>query len=115
VIGEVRLVPSLPFTTKCEMSDATLAAVLKRIQQAETADGGLGFVDPVSRRPAVPHGLRSTFRDWAAEKTEHASDLAEIALAHEVGNEVQRAYRRGDMLERRRQLMEDWAVFLDPQ
>lgn len=98
-----------------EMSDATLAAVLKRIQKAETSDGGLGFVDPVSRRPAVPHGLRSTFRDWAAEKTEHASDLAEIALAHEVGNEVQRAYRRGDMLERRRQLMEDWAVFLKPQ
>ncbi|MGJ8590181.1 MAG: tyrosine-type recombinase/integrase [Yoonia sp.] len=98
-----------------EMSDATLAAVLKRIQKAEMSDGGLGFVDPVSRRPAVPHGLRSTFRDWAAEKTEHASDLAEIALAHEVGNEVQRAYRRGDMLERRRQLMEDWAVFLEAQ
>jgi len=97
-----------------EMSDATLAAVLKRIQKAETSDGGLGFVDPVSRRPAVPHGLRSTFRDWAAEKTEHASDLAEIALAHEVGNEVQRAYRRGDMLERRRQLMEDWSNFLSP-
>ena len=97
-----------------EMSDATLAAVLKRIQQAETTNGGLGFVDPVSRRPAVPHGLRSTFRDWAAEKTEHASDLAEIALAHEVGNEVQRAYRRGDMLERRRQLMEDWSRFLAP-
>ncbi len=95
-----------------EMSDATLAAVLKRIQKAETTNGGLGFVDPVSRRPAVPHGLRSTFRDWAAEKTEYASDLAEIALAHEVGNEVQRAYRRGDMLERRRDLMEDWAAFL---
>jgi integrase len=95
-----------------EMSDATLSAVMKRMHQAEVDAGGRGFLDPASRRPAVPHGLRSTFRDWTAERTDYPRDMAEIALAHEVGNDVERAYRRGDMLERRRQMMEDWASFL---
>ncbi|PXW23429.1 tyrosine-type recombinase/integrase [Paraburkholderia caballeronis] len=57
------------------------------------------------------HGFRSTFRDWTAECTEHPSDVAEMALAHAVENEVEAAYRRGDMLERRRRLMNDWARF----
>jgi len=61
----------------------------------------------------VPHGLRSSFRDWAAENTEYPSDMAEMALAHNVGNAVERAYRKGDMLEKRRQMMENWANFLD--
>lgn len=94
-----------------EMSDATLAAVLKRIHLAEESKGNLGFVDPVSKRPAVPHGLRSTFRDWVAERTDHPREIAEIALAHETGSDVERAYRRSDMLERRRDLMGEWASF----
>ncbi len=55
------------------------------------------------------HGFRSTFRDWVAEKTEYPGDLAEMALAHAVSNKVEAAYRRGDMLERRRAMMEHWA------
>lgn len=58
------------------------------------------------------HGWRSTFRDWVAEETRFPSELAEVALAHLVGNEVERAYRRGDALEKRRGLMEAWARYL---
>lgn len=57
------------------------------------------------------HGFRSTFRDWVAECTEYADSLAEKALAHAIQNESEAAYRRGDMLERRRQMMADWARF----
>lgn len=62
--------------------------------------------------PAVPHGLRSSFRDWAAERTTYPRDMAEIALAHTVGSEVERAYRRGDMLDKRREMMDAWAAFV---
>lgn len=72
----------------------------------------MGYLDRVSGRPAVPHGLRSTFRDWAAELTEYSKDMAEISLAHSVGSEVERAYRRGDAVEKRRAMMEDWGKFL---
>ena len=71
-----------------------------------------GFLDRISGRPAVPHGLRSTFLDWAAEFTEYPSDMAEIALSHKVGTAVERAYRRGDMLNKRREMMEYWFQFL---
>lgn len=55
------------------------------------------------------HGFRSAFRDWAAEATSYAGELAEAALAHTIANKVERAYRRGDLLERRRELMAAWA------
>lgn len=57
----------------------------------------------------VPHGFRSAFSDWCAEATRHPAGLAEMALAHNVGNKVERAYRRTDLLERRRALMADWS------
>ena len=94
------------------LSDATLSATMKRIHKAEVAEGREGFLDRVSKRPAVPHGLRSTFRDWVGEKTSFAGDMAEIALAHKVGNAVEAAYRRGDMVEKRRQMMDAWSDFL---
>ena len=55
---------------------------------------------------------RSTFRDWVGDCTDYPSELAEIALAHSVGSKVEQAYRRGDMLEKRRPLMQEWADFL---
>ncbi len=58
------------------------------------------------------HGFRSSFRDWAAEETPFAREMAEAALAHVVGDTTERAYRRGDALEKRRQLMQAWAGFL---
>jgi integrase len=60
---------------------------------------------------AVPHGFRSTFRDWCAETTDYPRDVAEMALAHAIGNKVEAAYRRGDLFEKRKQLMQDWANF----
>lgn len=95
-----------------EMSDMTLSATMKRLHAADLAAGGPGFFDRVNKRPAVPHGLRSTFRDWVAEKTHFPGDMAEVALAHRVGNAVEAAYRRGDMVEKRRAMMSAWGVYL---
>jgi len=57
------------------------------------------------------HGFRSTFRDWVSEKTNHSPELAEMALAHTIINKVEAAYRRGDLLERRRELMQNWEKY----
>ncbi|MGC2822995.1 MAG: site-specific integrase [Pseudolabrys sp.] len=57
------------------------------------------------------HGFRSSFRDWAAERTNYPSEIAEMALAHVVGDKVEAAYRRGDLLEKRRHMMTAWAEF----
>ena len=62
---------------------------------------------------AVPHGFRSSFRDWAAEETDHPREVIEAALAHVVQNKVEAAYARSDLFERRRRLMDDWSAYLD--
>ncbi len=77
------------------LSDMTLTAVMRRMGRTE-----------------VPHGLRSSFRDWCAERTNFPRDLAEKALAHTLTSDVEAAYQRGDMLDRRRTLMGAWAKFL---
>ena len=61
---------------------------------------------------AVPHGFRSSFRDWASEETDHPREVVEAALAHVVRNRVEAAYARSDLFERRRRLMDDWAEYL---
>ena len=61
---------------------------------------------------AVPHGFRSSFRDWAAEETNHPREVVEAALAHVVGNRTEAAYARSDLFERRRRLMDEWAAYL---
>lgn len=77
------------------LSNMAMAMLLKRMEQ-----------------PAVTvHGFRSTFRDWVAELTSHPHEIAEAALAHVVRDKVVAAYQRGDLLARRRVLMEDWAAF----
>jgi len=60
---------------------------------------------------SVPHGFRSTFRDWCAESTNFPREVAEMALAHSIGNGVEAAYRRGELLDKRRHLMDSWAKF----
>jgi integrase len=77
------------------LSDMTLTAVLRRM----------------GRNDITVHGFRSTFRDWVAESTNYPGDMAEMALAHAVGDKVEAAYRRGDMLKKRFRLMNDWAKF----
>jgi len=76
------------------LSNMAMLSVLKRLNPTITV-----------------HGFRSTFRDWIAEETEHSSEVAEMALAHTIHNKTEAAYRRGDLLERRRQLLQDWQTF----
>lgn len=109
-----------PSVTGLMISDMSISAVMRRMQgeaeEAARAKGEpvdqAGWRDPRSGKAAVPHGLRSTFRDWAAEGG-WDRDLTEIALAHQVGSAVERAYRRTDMFERRRVMMEAWSDFLE--
>jgi integrase len=65
----------------------------------------------MGRYDITTHGFRSTFRDWAAETTNAPREVAEMALAHVIPSKVEAAYRRGDLLEKRRELMNDWAEY----
>ena len=102
---------------------------LEILEEARALDRGSPLVFPGLRRnpiattalsellrelkiAAVPHGFRSSFRDWAAEDTDHPREVVEAALAHVVRNKVEAAYRRTDLFERRRRLMDDWAAYL---
>jgi len=76
------------------MSDMTLLKVLRRMEE-----------------PVTVHGFRSSFRTWVAEQTDFPGEVAEAALAHQNPNEVERAYQRGGMLEKRRKLMEAWGAY----
>ena len=99
----VALLKSLPRTgdliftnTKGGMlSDMTLTAVLKRM----------------GRSDITAHGFRSTFRDWCGERTNYPRDVAEMALAHAIGDKVEAAYRRGGLFDKRRRMMRDWGKF----
>src|SRR4029077_9120526 len=66
-------------------------------------------VDTAGGNGATVHGMRSTFRDWCAEKTNYPRELAEAALAHVLKDKTEAAYQRGDLLEKRRRLMAGWA------
>ena len=92
-----------------ELSDMTLAAVIKRFNEAKN---GRRWVDPrQADAPVVPHGFRSTFRDWVSERTNFPSELAERALAHVIPNATEASYARGDLFEKRRSLMDAWAAY----
>jgi integrase len=107
------------------LSEAALA-VLERMQKDRRGDyvfpgqspgrplsnmALLMLLRKLGRGDLTAHGFRSTFRDWAAEKTNYPSEVAEMALAHVVGDKVEAAYRRGDMFEKRRSLADAWARF----
>lgn len=89
------------------LSDGTLNAVIKRMNEGEAPR----WVDDRGDE-VVQHGFRSTFRDWAAERTNYPRDTAEAALAHSIPDKVEAAYRRGDLFEKRRLMMEDWATYV---
>jgi integrase len=86
------------------MSDATMAAVIKRMNESD----GAKWVDKVGE-PVVPHGLRSTFRDWAGDLTNYPRELVELCLGHAVATGTEGAYWRGDALDRRRPIMDEWS------
>jgi integrase len=101
-------------------------AVLKAVRPKEAAPDDLVFPGPrggplsdmalamLHRRMGydiTTHGFRSAFKDWASERTSFANEVSEAALAHVVGDKVEAAYRRGDLFEKRRRLMDAWAQF----
>jgi integrase len=73
----------------------------------------LELLKRMGRQDLTVHGFRSTFRDWAAECTTHPNEVVEMALAHTIGDKVEAAYRRGDLFEKRRQLMLHWARYCE--
>ena len=74
----------------------------------------LKLLQRMGRAGLTVHGFRSTFRDWAAERTKFPNEVIEMALAHAIDDKVEAAYRRGDMFEKRRLLMQAWTT-LRPQ
>lgn len=110
-----------PSVTGKELSDMTLSAVMRRMHadkakqdvKAGVPENKAGWCDPKQDwRAAVPHGLRSTFSDWIADETTYPRDMSELALAHAIPNASEAAYRRSDMLEKRRAMMETWAAYV---
>jgi integrase len=96
---------------KKPLSNMAMVMLLRRMNEA--SEGASPLWCDASGTAVVPHGFRSTFRDWASESTGFAGEVAEAALAHTVADKVEAAYRRGDLFEKRRHLMEDWAGFCD--
>lgn len=111
---------------------ARAVELLERAAKASTTGSDQGWIFPgqqagrpisnmaftmllrrMGRTEITTHGFRSAFRDWAGETTDTPREIAEAALAHTVGNETERAYRRGDSFEKRRQLMERWGEFVE--
>jgi integrase len=100
------------------LSEAALAILMALPREGERVFPGLGQhailkalqrVDP----GVTSHGFRATFSTWAAEETNFPSEVREMALAHAVGDKVEAAYRRGDLFQKRRDLMEAWARYAE--
>ncbi len=92
------------------LSNMAMLVLLKRMNSGEDK-----WLDRVDGRPIVPHGFRATFRTWAEEMTHATNATIEEAMGHVVGTAVERAYRRTDVLERRRALMDAWAEHCEPK
>ena len=127
--GAVWTVPATRMKAKREHRVPLSRRALEILDAARALGDGRGLVFPMrSGRPiaastlpkmlayhriaAVPHGFRSSFRDWAAEETDHPREVIEAALAHVVQNKVEAAYARSDLFERRRRLMSHWAAYV---
>lgn len=133
--GAVWTIPAERMKARAEHRVPLSAPVVRLLRQlqadAETAGAALPWVFPnergtgplsgmsmamllrrMGREEITVHGFRSTFRDWAGDRTEFPREIAEAALAHAVGNKVEQSYRRGDALEKRRGLMDAWAAFI---
>ena len=91
-----------PSPTLTVMSDSTISKLMREMRERKEFKG-IG----------VPHGFRATFSTWRLEKTNHSQELGELSLMHEVGDSVYKAYQRGDGLEKRRKIMQDWANFIN--
>jgi integrase len=94
------------------LSNMAMLELIRRMNAEREVIGLAKWTDPKQgNSDVVPHGFRSTFRDWAAERTNFPREVAEAALAHIDGDETERAYQRGDLFEKRRRLMAAWAEY----
>jgi integrase len=96
------------------LSNAAMSAVIDRMNEDRVKAGLPKWVDPQQDgREIVPHGFRSSFKDWCTEVTDYPSDMSEMALAHTLPDKTEAAYRRGTMQEKRRRLMAEWAAYCE--
>jgi integrase len=96
------------------LSNAAMGAVIDRMNEDRTKAGLPKWVDPQQGdREIVPHGFRSTFKDWCSDETDYPNEMSEVALSHTLPDKVEAAYRRGSMLQKRRAMMADWAAFCE--
>ncbi len=105
MVGTTLIFPS---ANNDQLSDMTLTAVIRRMHEASTKAGNAGWCDNAGK-VITAHGFRSTFRDWAGETTAFPREVIEHALAHQLKDKAEAAYQRGDLLDKRRRLMTDWA------
>ena len=95
-----------------KLSDATVGKLVKTLHRNEVELGHAGFVDHrQDQRVVVPHGFRSTFRDWAAERSSYPREVIEHCLAHQLRDRAEAAYQRGSILPKRVELMEQYDRF----
>ena len=127
VKGDVWTIPATRMKAKQEHQVPLCSRSLELLKIANSLDPDSKYLFSNNRKPLsnmamlmtarrfrtglTVHGFRSTFRDWVSEETEHSAEVAEMALAHTIGNKVEAAYRRGKLLERRRRLMKDWETY----
>jgi|LauGreDrversion4_2_1035121.scaffolds.fasta_scaffold210044_1 hypothetical protein len=127
VNDDIWIIPSSRMKAKKEHRVPLSARSLEILAIAKAMDADSKYLFSINGKPlsnmAMPmalrragmdvtvHGFRSTFRDWVSEETGHPSDVAEMALAHTISNKVEAAYRRRDLLEKRRLLMNDWQAY----
>jgi integrase len=98
-----------PNSAGMPMSNMAMLTMLKRMNSGQEK-----WLDPTTGKPIVPHGFRATFRTWSEETTHFPNAIVEEAMGHVVGSSVERAYRRTDVLEKRRELMNTWAFYCQP-
>lgn len=95
------------------LSDMTLSAVIKRMHDEAVLAKAEGWTDPrIGHKVVTVHGMRSSFRDWAGESTNHPREVVEAALAHKLGDASEQAYARSDLFVKRAHLMMDWSDFI---
>jgi integrase len=107
---------SFVFPGRVKGAPLSQMALLMLLRRLNAVDDGqpVPWVDGRTGEPITAHGFRSAFRDWCGEATSFATDLAEAALAHTVRDKVVAAYARGDMFEKRRELMGAWGAYCIP-
>ena len=93
------------------LSDMTISAVTRRMHKSNVQAGGEGWTDPQTGRVVVPHGFRSSFKDWCRSRTAYPDEVSELALAHVNSDATRAAYARDELLPQRERLMADWSRF----